>query len=95
MKKKGILIEDNFDILIQNKQMQIGDITEQNQQLLILIGKGEIKDEPAKCVGVMNYLENGDFESLAREIRIQLTQDGMKVNEIKLNSGKIEIDASY
>ena len=38
-------------------RIALGDITEQNQRLLLSINKGEIKQAPLKGVGIGNFLE--------------------------------------
>lgn len=92
---KGILITDDFKPVIKTGSLAIGDTTSQNQHLLLLSNKGDIKEYPLSGVGVQNYLENHSSEDLAAEIRKEFTQDGMKVKSIKIDLPSIEIDAVY
>jgi len=103
-KNKGILLNNDFDLDISVKRdlsgliisgMQIGNVTYQNQKLIILSSKGEFKDEPIIGVGSQLFLESDRKEDFAREIKSQLTKDGQRIKSISLNSDKINIDAEY
>jgi len=95
MDKIGVLFDSNFGLLVKNGRLQIGNVSDQNQKLLLLIGKGEIKDSPTRCVGASRYIESDKVDDLAREIRLQFSQDGMRVNSINVDLPNIEIDAEY
>lgn len=95
MKGKGILFDDNSDLLIVNKSMVIGEATGQNQKNLILTEKTELKFSPMRGVGAMRFLEDNTPDNLAREIRQEFAIDGMTVNSIKINNGIINVDARY
>lgn len=93
---KGILLDDNLDVLITNKSLLVGDSTSQNQKILILSDKGEIKSNPMRGVGVRRFLEAETPDDLAREIRVEFIADGMNVNKIRIDlENKIEVDANY
>jgi hypothetical protein len=101
---KGILINENNDLDIQVKRdeknmivrgLVVGDSTLQNQKLLLMCNKGEIKEYPTLGVGITNYLESHDGNELAREIRKQFSADGMRINRINIDIPHLEIDAEY
>lgn len=92
---KGILLTDDLKPVIKNGSLVVGDTTAQNQQLLLLSNKGDIKEYPLSGIGVQNYIEDNRTEELAAEIRKEFTQDGMKVKSIKIDLPSIEIDAVY
>lgn len=95
MKGKGILLDDDSDLLIRNKSMIVGDAVAQNQKNLILIEKTELKFTPMRGVGIRRFLEDNTPDNLAREIRQEFTIDGMKVKSVKMTDGIINVDASY
>lgn len=95
MKNKGILLDDNSDLLIENKSMTIGDAIGQNQKHLILTEKTELKFTPMRGVGAKRFLEDNTPNNLAREIRQEFAIDGMVVNSIKIINGIINVDANY
>ena len=95
MKGKGILLNEDSDLLIQSKSMVIGNVTGQNQKNLILIEKTELKFTPMRGVGAKRFLEDHTPDNLAREIRQEFTIDGMTVKSVKMDSGIINVDAAY
>lgn len=95
MKGKGILLDDNSDLLIRGKSLVIGDAIGQNQKNLILIEKTELKFTPMRGVGARRFLEDNTPDNLAREIRREFELDGMKVKSLKLTDGIINADAAY
>jgi hypothetical protein len=91
-----ILLNNENDLNIINGDFDLGDSTYQNQKLLILASKGEFKETPTSCVGSKKYLEEGNADSLAREIRQEFIADGMTVNEIIIKENNaIEVEANY
>lgn len=105
MKGTGILIDDDHDLQIVVKRdtsglitrgVVIGNVTSQNQELIILTNKGEIKDNPTKGVGVVEFLDDEVPDNLLRAVRTELALDGMEVLKVKFNSNsELEIDANY
>lgn len=92
---KGIVLNDDLTLQVQNGSLVIGDTTYQNQKLLLLAEKGEFKFRPMRGVGTKRYIETANPDELAREIRTEFITDGMKVNSIKTNDGQLSIDAEY
>lgn len=101
---KGILLDDSNDLKIDIRRDEnglitgglcIGEITAQNQKILLLAQKGEIKDVPLIGVGVSNYLDDEDPNNLLRAIRTEFAKEGMPVKKVSITNGKIEVDAEY
>lgn len=93
---KGILLNDNLSLKVENRSLAIGDTTAQNQKLLIFANKGEFKSRPMRGVGANLFLEDEKPDNLAREIRTEFIADGMTVNAINIGSNlELEIDAYY
>ena len=102
---KGILIGENHELQINPKRdanglitqgLVIGDVTCQNQELIVLCEKGEIKSEPTKGVGIKTFLDDETPENLVRNIRTELSLEGMQVNKIGFDEKQnLVIDAEY
>ncbi|WP_298307284.1 hypothetical protein [Flavobacterium sp.] len=93
---KGILLNSDFTLKKVNGRLVVGDITAQNQTILIIANKGSFKSRPMRGVGANLYLEDHKLEDLAREIRTEFIADGMTVNSIKIpETLEVEIDAYY
>jgi hypothetical protein len=102
---KGIMLNDDHDLQISVRTNSsgliehgfvIGDITNQNQELIVLAEKGEFKAEPTKGVGIMSFLNDEVPDSLLRAIRTELAVEGMKVNTLSFDAkGNLQIDAEY
>lgn len=90
-----ILLDENNDLLIEDGDFVIGESTIQHQTLLLHCHKGEFKENPTRCVGIVRFLETHDTQGLAREIDVEFTKDGMKVDKIMIETPNLEIEASY
>ncbi len=102
---KGMLLDNDYELQVAVKRNSeglitesiiVGDITYQNQEIIIKTEKGEIKEAPLKGVGALGFLDDDSPDNFMKEIRVQLTQEGMQVNRVEFNSeGKLVIDANY
>lgn len=92
---EDILLDQDFDLLIQNGDLAIGPSSEQHQQLLLLSNKGDWRQFPMVGVGVREYLKDEDENSMVGEIKEQFEMDGMEVKDIRIANGQIGIDAYY
>lgn len=92
---KDILLDEDNDLVIQNGDFKIGISDEQHKKLLLISDKGTFKQYPDVGVGIFGYLQDESTADLFREIRLQFTSDGMKVNSIRMENGKIVINANY
>ena len=98
MKKgTGILLDENGDIMIRNGSMVIGNTVLQNQYLILVSQKGEIKERPTLGVGISDMLGDDDVLEWKKRIREEFAKDDLKVNKIDLNlqTGDITVDAKY
>lgn len=75
----------------------VGDVTAQNQAVILRATKGEFKEYPTLGVGIDELLNDHETTGWAREIALQLEADGMVVREVKIDrtNRKIVIDAHY
>lgn len=91
-----ILLNDDYDLLTTNDgDLSVGESTLQNQMLLLMCNKGELKQYPDRGVGVSNYIETENNGSLSREIHSEFVRDGMKIISIKVNLPNINVEAEY
>jgi len=87
------LVSDDLD-------MQQGDFTNvestyEHQRQLLINGKGTFKQNPTVCVGLLEYLDDEDYNGAMTEIRAQFNNDGMTVRSINTTNQNIDIDAYY
>lgn len=73
----------------------VGDTLRQNQALILLLHKGELKEWPAVGCGISDMLLDNDHIYWRTIIREQLEMDGQKVNSVKITTTGINIDATY
>lgn len=92
---RDILLDDDFDLKIVDGDFVIGDSTEQNEMLLLLLNKGEVKQFPDGTVGAVTYKDDEGPSALLQEISEKFAADGMKVNRVAVENGKIKTDAVY
>ncbi len=81
--------------VIDKGTLALGDTLRQNQALLLLLHKGELKERPAVGVGIGDMLLDNDPLYWRTQIKEQLQMDGQRVERVKLNRNGIEIDATY
>lgn len=102
-KWKGILLTNDLDLNISVAHdstglivsgLQVGNVTRQNQKIIINASKGEIKENPLIGVGTQLFVESEDKSAFAREIRSQLQQDGQQVVNISINNS-INVISEY
>lgn len=93
---RGILLDTNNTVVFGGDgRIAMGDITEQNQRLLLSINKGEIKEDPLKGVGINNFLEEGNPQRLISEIRGEFRREGLTIESLRIKDNNIEISAHY
>ena len=83
------------DIVVENGEMVLGDVLQQNQALILTLHRGELKESPAVGVGISDMLLDHDPLLWRSRIREQLEMDGQTVNDIKITTNGVTIDASY
>ena len=100
---KGMQLTDyEPDIAIQRDEyghitsgLVVGDILRQNQALILILNKGELKECPAVGVGINDMLLDNDPIYWRTEIKEQLEMDHQVVNSVTVTQTGIQIDAKY
>ena len=99
----GIRTQD-FDIKIDIKKgldgkitsgLEVGDILRQNQALILVMHKGELKENHSVGVGISDIINDHQLDKWRAEIREQLEMDGQKVNSVKFDNYGLTIEAEY
>ena len=82
---KDILLDDDFDLLIQNGDAVIGASDEQHIALILKTYPGAWKFNTYVGVGIDQYLaSSGNEDLIKRNISVQLKADNYQVNKITL-----------
>lgn len=97
MKSTDIKIDENYDVSTNptSHDFEVGDVTLQNQALIIASQKGEWKENPMLGCGIDDMANDETTAGWQRSIREELERDGLSVSKIKINNGLIEIEAQY
>ena len=84
------------DLSFKNGDFAVGDSDSQHVQDTITAYAGWWKQYPADGVGLQSYVNgSGNFQKLAKNIKLQLQKDGYTVNplpSITFNNGNLEIN---
>lgn len=91
------LVEMTNDIKIENGHIAIGETLPQNEFLLLVMNKGELKEDPLVGVGISDMINDNDILGWKRKIRDGLKADGLTVEQISISSdGRIKkLEAKY
>lgn len=91
------LDEMTNDLKIENGHIAIGETLPQNEFLLLVMNKGELKEDPLVGVGISDMLNDNDILGWKRKIRDGLKADGLTVEQISISSdGRIKkLEAKY
>ena len=73
----------------------LGDILHQNQALILVLHKGDLKSDVSVGVGIDRMLLDNERLTWTREIREQLEMDGQKVEDVSITKRQIIIKAQY
>jgi len=104
MKDIGIQTDENYDLKIQVRYdsdgkiaggLTVGNVLYQNQAMLLLAHKGELKEAPLAGVGLQDIVNDSDFEYWRHEIMQQLQNDGQTVSRLQLDEKGLILEAQY
>lgn len=92
IKRFGIQLDDDSqDLKIENGHIALGETLPQNEYLLLVLNKGELKEDPLVGVGISDMINDNDILGWKRKIRDGLKADGMKVEQVSVSrDGRIE-----
>ena len=87
--RTDILLDDDFDLIDEGTEWAEDESDEQHVQLLIMLGKGDIKQYPFACFGANAWLKKrvANLKQVERALDIELEIDGYPNAEIDLSNG--------
>jgi hypothetical protein len=104
MKNTGIQINSDYDLDIKvifdaqgkiTSGLVIGDVLCQNQAMLLLAHKGEIKEYPRMGVGLGDIVNDNDILGWKNEIAEQIEFDGQRISKLELDETGLTLEANY
>lgn len=95
-KRYGIQIGQNGDLSVSASGALLGDTMAQNEYIILMSQKGDIKERPLMGAGISDMVGSHETASMKRQIRDALKEDGMTVSAIDMDGGTIKrLEASY
>ena len=73
----------------------IGNITTQNQFVLLTAHAGELKNAPTAGVGISNMLLDNNSLFWRMRIREALEDEGLKIKVLDIKNSRINIESNY
>ncbi len=95
MRNIDILLDADFGLVTASHDIAVGDVTLQNQALILDAHKGEWKERPMIGCGIADMVNDDDSGFWKRSIREELGRDHIRVKSLKIKQDNITIDADY
>jgi hypothetical protein len=92
---QDILLNDNWDVLLSNGDLIMGESTLQHQRLLLATTKADWRENPLIGIGAAAYLKDEQPGELLSEIKKEFEKDNMLVTKVNLVDDNIIINANY
>jgi hypothetical protein len=84
---KGILLDENNDLLIDNGSLAIGDAGMQNAYMVLRMAQGEIKEDPIAGANLQRHIRGrSNVATIRKEINIALKRIGMRLEDVAQES---------
>ena len=80
---EDILLDDDFDLKIENGDIAIGSSLKQHDALLLLCNTGELRRTPYLGVGLISYLNDDELVGLRDKIQKNIELDGRRVVQLQ------------
>lgn len=85
-----LLLNDSFEILVEDGDFVPGESTRQHQTLLLYAEKGEIREFPTRGVGIRSWLLDERPGDLNARIKREYEADGMRVLLVKASANDVD-----
>ena len=96
MERKDILLDNDFDLLIENGDFVIDNSDNQHAAIIFKAQKGEIRSAPEIGFGAARYLKKTGAAKrvFLRNLKVELEKDGYKSVDVSFDvqSGKLQIE---
>ena len=84
MADKGMLLDEDNDLLIIGKQIAVGDSVMQEVALILELNQGGLKFKPVLGPDLVHLMKSNTSKvDIHRRVRIHLEKDGKDYNSIK------------
>lgn len=90
-----LLLTTDIDVAITGADIAFTESTDQQQNCLLLVTPGELKQSPKTGVGIESYLKENDVNGLLGKIKSEFQLDGMNISAIAYDNNQLLIDANY
>lgn len=85
---KDILLDENYDLDISTGDIEFGDTTQQDVELIMMSQKGDWKQHPTLGFGITKYINsNVDPEKFKRDLIVALENAEFENPVIDLSGG--------
>ncbi|HPX59821.1 MAG TPA: hypothetical protein PLL02_05255 [Bacteroidales bacterium] len=89
---KGILVDDNGELIIGNGTLKIGDVQVQLATHLIVAFTGEYKHAPLIGGNAKKMIAGSVYPFWVGDVKRQLKQCLVNVESFELNNGVVEVE---
>jgi hypothetical protein len=86
------LINENFELLIEDGDFAVGDATEQQVIALLQAEQGHYKQFPLTGCGIRSLVGGNLTPDVKRRTQLQLESDGLKVGKISMIDQDLKIE---
>lgn len=90
-----ILFATDGDIDFTGGDLHWGESTGQHIGDILMVIKGGYATSPTVGVDINGFLADDNANNLSRAIKVQLSRDGMRVNKLSYENGKMNLNAAY
>jgi len=81
---KGILLNENFELVVLNGVTAVGDTEMQEVAVILSMNQGELKDDPILGPNLVQMMKSGAKQyDIEQRARVHLARDGKNYDAIK------------
>jgi hypothetical protein len=89
---KGILVDDNGELIVNNGSMTIDDVVFQSSALLIAAFTGEMKHAPLLGGNIRKMIHGSVDPFWVSRMRLQLAAIGVVVENLSVNENGVNLE---